>query len=63
MPWALMLPMLPVMRPTNTRLIVSLKTAKALGLIASHVIALAPLRMFQKMISTPQSLTIRVLHG
>ena len=31
-PWALMFPMLPVMRPTNTRLIVSLKTAKTLGL-------------------------------
>jgi len=29
--WALMFPMLPVMRLTNSRLLVSLKTAKALG--------------------------------
>ena len=31
-PWAVMLPMLPFMRPTNTRLVVSLKTAKVLEL-------------------------------
>ena len=31
LPWALVFLILPVMRPTNTRLIVSLKTAKALG--------------------------------